>query len=235
MSEPFGAFCLILHGHIPYVLGHSTWPHGSNMIYEAAADTYIPLLWAVEELAAEGIPMNITLGLTPVVMEQLDDERFKEWFPSYLEHRCWKAIENARSSASGAMSTSPGSPTAGSSTSRPCRTPTWAAMTATCSSQFRLQQEAGNLEIMGSAATHGYLPLLHEDGSMQGQIMQGVKTYEKFMGRVPRGFWLPECAYRPAACGPRRCRATTSSRTRARASRSSSAKTASTTSSSTTT
>ncbi|MEN6547152.1 MAG: 1,4-alpha-glucan branching protein domain-containing protein [Armatimonadia bacterium] len=197
MSQPFGALCFILHGHIPYVLGHSTWPHGSNMIYEAAADTYIPLLWAVEELAYEGIPMNITLGLTPIVMEQLDDDRFKHWFPDYLEHRCWKASDNIEEFRG-----------------RGDEHLAWLAgrwqqhFEALLDSylnrynrdllgQFRTHQEAGNLEIMGSAATHGYLPLLHEDGSIQGQIMQGIATYEKFMGRPPRGFWLPECAYRP--------------------------------------
>jgi 1,4-alpha-glucan branching enzyme len=26
----------------------------------------------------------------------------------------------------------------------------------------------------------------------------GVETYRKYFGRSPRGFWLPECAYRPA-------------------------------------
>ncbi|MEI6499462.1 MAG: 1,4-alpha-glucan branching protein domain-containing protein [Armatimonadota bacterium] len=65
--------------------------------------------------------------------------------------------------------------------------------------QFRRHQEAGNLEIMGSAATHGYLPLIHEDGSVQGQIHTGVATYARHMGRPPRAFWLPECAYRPRA------------------------------------
>lgn len=170
------------------------------MMYEAAADTYIPLLWAVEELAWEGIPANFTLGLTPIVMEQLADERFKDWFPSYLEHRCWKAMENIEEFR--------------------CRGDEHLAWLAErwqqhfealrqtyverydrdLLAQFRKQQEAGNLEIMCSAATHGYLPLLHEDGSVQAQIMQGIATYEKFMGRRPRGFWLPECAYRPRAC-----------------------------------
>jgi predicted glycosyl hydrolase (DUF1957 family) len=44
MSSPPGAFCLVLHTHLPYVLGHSTWPHGTSMLYEAAAECYLPLL-----------------------------------------------------------------------------------------------------------------------------------------------------------------------------------------------
>ncbi len=199
MSEPVGAICIVLHGHIPYVLGHSTWPHGSNMIFEAAADTYIPLLWALEELAAEGLPANITLGLTPVTMEQLADERFAEWFPGYLDTRRWQAEQNIaefQHRGDGHLA--------------------WLAQrweehyralhhcfcerySRNLLYQFRQHQDAGRLEIMSSAATHGYLPLLHDDANIRGQIEQGVATYEQFMGRRPRGFWLPECAYRPRA------------------------------------
>ncbi len=199
MDSPFGAICIVLHAHIPYVLGHSTWPHGSNMIYEAAADTYIPLLWACEELAAEGLPLNITLNLSPIVMEQLADERFKEWFPGYLEHRRWQAEENVREFHSR------------QDAHLAWLAERWAQHYAALYdsfvhryqrdllAQFRRCQEAGLLEIMASAATHGYLPLLHEEGSVQGQIMTGIATYVKYMECWPRGFWLPECAYRPRA------------------------------------
>ena len=37
-------FLLVLHGHIPDVVGHGVWPHGINWLYEAAAETYLPLL-----------------------------------------------------------------------------------------------------------------------------------------------------------------------------------------------
>ena len=197
MPEPAGALCLFLHGHIPYVLGHSTWPHGANMIFEAAADTYIPLLWMLEELGHEGIPANLTLGITPVTMEQLADERFKEWFPGYLETRRWQAERNTEEFLKR------GDRHLAYLAER------WekhfrALLEAFCGryaydllGQFRLHQDAGRLEIISSAATHGYFPLLHEDASLVGQIEQGRATYERFMGRPARGFWLPECAYRP--------------------------------------
>ena len=84
MSSPPGAFCLVLHTHLPYVLGHSTWPHGASMLYDASADCYLPLLQVFRRLVADGILPKVTLGLTPVVVEQLADDRFKEWFPQYL-------------------------------------------------------------------------------------------------------------------------------------------------------
>ena len=63
--------------------------------------------------------------------------------------------------------------------------------------QFRRLQDGGHIEVMTTAATHGYLPLLHEEGSIQLQIKAGIACYEKYFGRRPRAFWLPECAYRP--------------------------------------
>ena len=96
MSKPFGCFVLVLHSHIPYVLGHGTWPHGSQMLYEAAADSYIPLLWMLEELAYEGIPAKIVISFSPITMEQLADDRFKEWFVNYLDEKIHYAEENER-------------------------------------------------------------------------------------------------------------------------------------------
>ena len=37
-------FVLALHSHLPYVLNHGRWPHGSDWITEAAVDSYLPLV-----------------------------------------------------------------------------------------------------------------------------------------------------------------------------------------------
>src|SRR5262249_15882238 len=62
----------------------------------------------------------------------------------------------------------------------------------------RQLQDEGSLEIITSAATHGYLPLLGRDSSINGQIETGLRSYERMFGRKPAAFWLPECGYRPA-------------------------------------
>jgi len=63
---------------------------------------------------------------------------------------------------------------------------------------YRRLQDEGYVEIITSAATHGYLPLLGRDSSIYGQLRTGVESYRRHMGRPPRAIWLPECAYRPA-------------------------------------
>ena len=42
--RPKTTLVLVLHGHLPDVLGHGSWPHGANWLYEAAAETYVPFL-----------------------------------------------------------------------------------------------------------------------------------------------------------------------------------------------
>src|SRR6185312_149916 len=62
---------------------------------------------------------------------------------------------------------------------------------------FRALEAAGRLEIIGSAATHGFLPLLARDESIRFQLAVGTAEHRRLFGRSPQGCWLPECAYRP--------------------------------------
>jgi 1,4-alpha-glucan branching enzyme len=62
---------------------------------------------------------------------------------------------------------------------------------------FRALEAEGHIEIIGSAATHGYLPLLARDESIRLQLAVGVSEHRRIFGRTPAGCWLPECAYRP--------------------------------------
>ncbi|MGQ9731589.1 MAG: 1,4-alpha-glucan branching protein domain-containing protein [Candidatus Zipacnadales bacterium] len=198
MSYP-GAFCLVLHTHLPYVLGHSTWPHGSRMLYDAAANCYLPLLRIFRHLTDDGILPRVTISLTPVVLEQLADSRFREWFPSYLQERGeWAMRDQTDFKTRGDEYLAD-------------LARVWAAhfwelkrffdvdLGGDISGAFRELQERGAVELMSSAATHGYFPLLHEECSIQAQVRQGARTYERLIGRRPHGFWLPECAYRPRA------------------------------------
>src|SRR5207302_8381007 len=70
-------------------------------------------------------------------------------------------------------------------------------------SAFRRLQEQGRLEIIGSAATNGYLPLLARDESIRLQLAVGQHEHRRLFGVAPKGCWLPECAYRPAKKGRR--------------------------------
>ena len=63
---------------------------------------------------------------------------------------------------------------------------------------FRRFHEAGTIEILTCAATHGYMPLLGTDESVRAQLATAVETHIRHIGEAPRGIWVPECGYRPA-------------------------------------
>src|SRR4029077_7056330 len=54
----------------------------------------------------------------------------------------------------------------------------------------------GHVEILTSAATHGYLPLL-DARSVEAQLRVGLASTKRLVGIEPTGIWLPECAYKP--------------------------------------
>src|SRR5881409_3063211 len=80
-------FVLALHSHLPYVLNHGRWPHGSDWLCEAALDTYLPLLERLEELSAEGTPAPVTIGFTPVLANQLASPAFAREMDAFFAQR----------------------------------------------------------------------------------------------------------------------------------------------------
>ncbi len=100
MPRPAVDFVLGLHSHLPYVLNHGRWPHGSDWICEAAIDTYLPLLEALEKLRHEGVPAPVTLGITPILANQLASPVFVEELEAYFAQRLASCDEAAASLAS---------------------------------------------------------------------------------------------------------------------------------------
>jgi 1,4-alpha-glucan branching enzyme len=79
-----GAFTFVLHSHLPYCRRAGRWPHGEEWIHEAAAETYIPLLNVLYDLLDEGVKPRLTIGITPILTEQLADPDIVAHFQEYL-------------------------------------------------------------------------------------------------------------------------------------------------------
>ncbi|HYT04181.1 MAG TPA: 1,4-alpha-glucan branching protein domain-containing protein [Gemmatimonadales bacterium] len=189
-------FVLALHSHLPYVLNHGRWPHGSDWLCEAALDTYLPLLERLEELAAEGTPTPLTIGFTPVLANQLASPTFAREMETFFTQRLAACDEApAALTASGDAGLVPLVDFWRSRLGR--LRALFRRIDADLVSAFRRLQEQGRLEIIGSAATHGYLPLLGRDESIRLQLAVGREEHRRLFGVAPAGCWLPECAYRP--------------------------------------
>ncbi len=193
-----GAFTFVLHSHIPYCRSAGRWPHGEEWIHEAAAETYIPLLRALHDLRNQGVPFGLTIGLTPVLVEQLRDPLINEHLREYLESHVETATKDVdRHQAAGATNLARLADYYWTGYSR-LLADYRDAFGGDLVGAFGVLQESGHVEIATSGATHGYLPLLARDSSIGAQIGVGIASYESAFGRRPRSIWLPECAYRPA-------------------------------------
>jgi len=193
-----GAFTFVLHSHLPYVRRAGRWPHGEEMLHEAMAETYVPLLNALFELKGEGCQPRLTIGLTPILLEQMSDPDVLDHFELYAQERLALVAadikrhkenddghllylaEFYRDWYQGILE---------SFRDRYGRD---------LVSAFRRLQDEGNLDILTSAATHGYLPLMERNSTIHAQLQVGIETYRLHFGCAPRGIWLPECGYRPA-------------------------------------
>jgi len=194
----FGYFVLVLHTHLPYVVGHGRWPHGMDWLNEAASECYIPLLNVFNELRNEGVNFKVTINISPILAEQLASREFAEEFLQYLDMRINLAEEDeVEFKRTGRKNLAKVAKFWKEFYSEIKRNFIDTYHTDLLSA-FRSLQDSGHIEIITCAATHAYLPLLALDTSVQAQIKLAVKTHEKYFGKKPEGIWLPECAYRPA-------------------------------------
>jgi 1,4-alpha-glucan branching enzyme len=185
-----------LHSHLPYVLNHGRWPHGSDWLCEAALDTYLPLLEVLQGLAAQSVPAPVTIGITPVLGNQLTSAEFVKELESFFEQRLTTCAEAPASlSATGDSHLLPLVEFWRDRLLRLRRR--FHEAGGDLVGAFRALEAAGRIEIIGSAATHAFLPLLARDESIRLQLAIGTAEHRRLFGRAPVGCWLPECAYRP--------------------------------------
>jgi 1,4-alpha-glucan branching enzyme len=196
-----GSFVFMLHSHLPYYRKAGMWPFGEESVYECMAETYIPLLNAVGDLWDEGIPAKLTIGITPILCEQLADPHLHAGFDKYLGDRIAAAQKDEkRFSLRGEAANEDRLHLARFYTNwfTSIRRDYHERWNRDLIAGFRKYQDLGAIEITTSAATHCFSPLLKTDSSLFGQYKAGVESYKRHFGRDPKGFWLPECAYRPA-------------------------------------
>jgi 1,4-alpha-glucan branching enzyme len=86
-----GAFTFVLHSHLPYCRQAGRWPHGEEWLHEAISETYLPLLMALDDLHQEGCAFRLTLGITPVLAEQLADGLVLAHLEEFLEEKVHRA------------------------------------------------------------------------------------------------------------------------------------------------
>ena len=196
MAKPAGHLVFTLHSHLPFVLNHGRWPHGSDWLSEVAVQCYLPLLRMLGGLAADDVSPTVTVNISPVLCEQMASQTFRDEITSFLDQRLESCAAARRHYAD----------THEDDLVALCDF--WKTFYEGVRAQFdslggdvlgafRALADREAIELISTAATHGYLPLLSRDESVDLQIRTAVATHTRHFGRPPRGLWLPESAYRP--------------------------------------
>lgn len=189
-----GYLAIVLHSHLPYVR-HPEYNDflEEDWLYEAITETYIPLLDVFDRLTRDNVDFHITLSLTPTLLEMLGDEllmkRYRRYLSNLIELSEKEIVRTANDPAI--------NPLAKMYHDRfvHFRDMFENKYHGNIILGFREFMEAGPVEIVTSAATHAYLPLIVDEKWQDAQVHIGVDTYIRHLGTHPKGIWLPENAY----------------------------------------
>ena len=192
-----GYLALVLHAHLPFVRHpeHERFLEES-WLFEAVTESYLPLLHVLQGWQRDGLDARLTLTLSPTLCSMLQDPLLQARYERHLAELLELAgKETQRTHLEPAFHTL-------ALFYRERFAAAWDAYAAygrDLVRAFRGFQDAGQLEIITTAATHAVLPLLADHPpSLRGQVLVARDHYRACFGRAPRGMWLPECAYTEA-------------------------------------
>jgi 1,4-alpha-glucan branching enzyme len=191
-----GYLAIVLHAHLPFVRHpeHEEFLE-EEWLFEAITETYLPLIGMMQRLVRDEVPSQLTMTVTPTLCAMLQDQLLRDRYLRYLDRSIdLAAREMERNRDNEQLLRLSEFYHANLSD---CRF-RFLACAGDLLGEFRKLREAGCLEIMATAATHGLLPLLQQSPeAVRAQILIGCDIYRAVFGADPAGFWLPECAYAP--------------------------------------
>mgnify|MGYP001010038292 CR=1 FL=1 len=188
---------LALHGHLPFIHHpeHDRFLE-EDWLFEGVADCYLPLLQMLDGWERDGVDASCTIGLSPPLLSMLDTPLLRE--------RTVRALGARVSLASRYLSSL--------SSDNPFRSAVQFSLEENGRALDRFERarrdlpaafahhhHGGRVELMTCGATHGLMPVLLDEASLEAQVNEAVKTHRRVLGFAPRGMWLPECGVTPMA------------------------------------
>jgi len=168
-----GYLALVLHGHLPFVR-HPEHEDSfeESWLYQAITEVYVPLLLVLDSLADDAVDFRLTFSLTPTLVSMLTDP--------FLQSRYLRRLERLIELAEKKVARTNWQPEFQTLAAMYCeqfkrvRSAFLDRYNRNLVAAFGKLQEQGKLEIIASAATHGYLPLLSvRPSAVQSQIQVG--------------------------------------------------------------
>ncbi|MFQ5328790.1 MAG: 1,4-alpha-glucan branching protein domain-containing protein [Thermodesulfobacteriota bacterium] len=192
-----GSFTFVIYSHIPYVTSPDRSADDVNRLHQATSECYIPLLNTLARLVDEGISPKVVVGFSPLLTEMVSQDAFKDDFVAYMEGRIGAAEKDlVEFEKLGKKQLT--------MIARMWREfysfildDFTAKFKGDILKPFADMESEGHIELITTAATGGYLPLLSRDESIHAQMSQAAACHKRHFGKAPRGMWLPEHGYRP--------------------------------------
>ncbi len=189
---------LVLHAHLPFVRHpeHEDFLE-ERWLFEAVLECYLPLLEVLDGLLRDGVPHRVALSVSPTLGHMLTDPLLLRRLGRHLEKiERFLVAESQR----------PEVPETTATLLRFYRDRTRRMRRAFVEthgghliSSLRRLASSGSVELVATAATHAFLPLLIPcPPAVRAQIRVGIAEHQRLFGEAPRTFWLPECGYDPA-------------------------------------
>ncbi|MCL6515562.1 1,4-alpha-glucan branching protein domain-containing protein [Alicyclobacillus sp.] len=190
-----GHLCVVLHAHLPFVR-HPRQASAleERWLFEALLESYLPLTDRMLGWTRDGLPWHLTLSVSPALAAMLADPLLQSRFRAHLD----RLIRLAADERSRLM----GDPNFGHLPGYYLQQflhwreayDTWGWRLLDV---WRALADQGHLELIPTAATHAFLPLLCTETSVRAQVVTATEHHTRVFGRPPEGFWLPECGFRP--------------------------------------
>lgn len=190
-----GYHCIVLHAHLPYIR-HPEYDSffEENWFFEAIAETYIPIHNLLQRKHREGYRQCLTLSLSPTLLSMLADPFLRERFRTHLDklrQLAEKEVQRTRDDPRFS-----GLAQAYRQQLETVSDTYFDELNGDLIGAFVGLHEAGVIELITSAATHGFLPLLKaEPSNVRAQLKTGAETFHHLTGMQAQGVWLPECGY----------------------------------------
>ncbi|MDR0512240.1 MAG: DUF1957 domain-containing protein [Treponema sp.] len=194
MSSP--VVTLVLHGHAPFVR-HCEQINApqESWFFESISETYIPLLLAFERLERDRIPFRVGLSLSPTLCHMLSDEQLIQRYIDFTGRQIeFGGEELKRNSKNGELYDLIKIAYDKVVDNHFLFTERYEKNLLKA---FELFQKKGRIELLGTAATHAFLPFYTAyPEAIQAQFEVSLATYRDNFGKSPQGFWLPELGWK---------------------------------------
>jgi 1,4-alpha-glucan branching enzyme len=184
-----------LHAHLPFVR-HPEYDDflEEDWLYEAITETYIPLLDVFDGLERDAADWRMTMSVTPTLAAMLSDP--------LLQNRYLRHLDNLIALARKEVERTRWQPEVHHlaymylNRFERARHVFVNQYSSNLLHGFRRFFDAGKLELVTCAATHGFLPLMTVNANaVRAQIELGCREFARHFGRRPQGIWLPECGF----------------------------------------